>query len=201
MLNGLVKSMDIPTRNTLAHLSRRGFHPLKNESDAPRQVCLPRTARAVLANYLSIIVFSDNQYLFSSAAAQSEAEETIPKRLKSLLFNETDAAVLQVPAIAEFGERRASSGHTAILTCGRLVAQPPRAQPPRPKHSLSLYSHHAAELPRSRRAAVSPCEFGERPPTNAAAAAAFIATRPSRRTAASPRIPRARASCRLAMRP
>ena len=43
-------------------------------------------------------------------------------------------------------------------------------------------------------------EFGERPPPNAAAAAAFLAARPrpSPRAAASPRIPRARASGRLA---
>ena len=36
MLNGLVKSMDIPTRNTLAHLYVSAKTPeLKNESDPP----------------------------------------------------------------------------------------------------------------------------------------------------------------------
>jgi hypothetical protein len=149
MLNGLVKIMDDPTRNTLAHLSRCGFHRLKNESDPPRQVCLPRTARAALANYLSIVVFRDNQNCFSSAAAQSEAGQTIPKRLKSLLdaFN-TDAAVLEVPASAEFASAE-PRGHLAVRPSRRaatacaatapkvftLVVQSPRgraaAQPPR----------------------------------------------------------------------
>jgi hypothetical protein len=56
------------------------------------------------------MVFRDHQSLFPSAATQLEAEETIPKRPKSLLdaFNDTDAAVLdvaaaKVPAIAIFG--------------------------------------------------------------------------------------------------
>jgi hypothetical protein len=43
-----------------------------------------------------------------------------------------------------------------------------------------------AELQQSRRAAVSQCEFGWRPPPNAAAAAAFIDELPSRRAAVSP---------------
>ena len=77
-------------------------------SDSPREVCLSCSARATLA-------FNLNRGLNSftrSAAARSEAEETNPKRRKSLLtdFNGTDAAVLgataaAVAAIAVSGER------------------------------------------------------------------------------------------------
>lgn len=76
-------------------------------SDSPREVCLSFSARATLAFKLNGGFTS----FARSAAARSEAEETVSKRPKSLLndFNGTDAAVLKaaaaVPAIAGSGER------------------------------------------------------------------------------------------------
>jgi hypothetical protein len=50
---------------------------MKNESDSPRQVCLPCTSRAELTIYLKSKVLCENQYRVPSAAARSEAEKTI----------------------------------------------------------------------------------------------------------------------------
>lgn len=74
------------TRNTLAHLYvNTKTLKLNDESYLQREVCLPCTA--TLAIILDIVLFHMDLFIFPSAVARSETEETIVKRRrKSILF-------------------------------------------------------------------------------------------------------------------
>ncbi len=86
MLNCLVKSMDIPTSNTLAHLYVTVHTDAGTKSTEKRirfsTKGLPAVHRALRTdtNYLNSIVFSfenPSHFPSGSAVARSEAEETI----------------------------------------------------------------------------------------------------------------------------
>jgi hypothetical protein len=91
-----------------------------HRSDPPREVRLACTARAALA-FKSDILFLVNLSVFPSAAARSEAEETIPKIPRRLLdaFNRTYAvavpdAAFAVPAILAEGSLPSAAEAAAV---------------------------------------------------------------------------------------
>jgi hypothetical protein len=136
-----------------------------------------------------------------------EPDETIPKRPKRLVdydtFNHgTDATLAAVLELI----CRSDPRREILLSVLQLRSDGSRQQNSEtPEKSSWCFQRRPAVVLNAATAVPAIAEFGERPPPNAATAAAFIAARPSRRAAASPRsncAPAAVSPCgRLAAQP